>query len=198
MDDLPTIVIEQGIRPGHRGEVAALYWQAFQGKLAPVMRPETRALKFLRTAMDPSHAISAVSPDGKLLGVAGYKTIEGGFVGGGFGELCAVYGLFGGVWRGLILSVLDRPVGAGALLMDGLFVDAAARGQGVGTALLRAVKQKARVLGCSSVRLDVIDSNVRAKALYERQGFVARETSEAGLFRHIFGFRSSTRMVCEL
>ena len=66
------------------------------------------------------------------------------------------------------------------------------------TALLGAVKQKARALGATNVRLDVIDINTRARALYERQGFVARETSDAGLFAHVFGFRSSTRMICML
>ena len=105
---------------------------------------------------------------------------------------------FGGLWRGVVLSALDRPVEPGSLLMDGIFVSESARGQGIGTLLLDAIKRKARALGSSNVRLDVIDSNTRARALYMRQGFVAVETSETGLFRHVFGFRSSTRMICEL
>jgi ribosomal protein S18 acetylase RimI-like enzyme len=82
--------------------------------------------------------------------------------------------------------------------MDGIFVSASARGQGVGTMLLDAVRVKAIDFGLARIRLDVIDSNPRARALYERQGFVALETSETGLFRHVFGFRSSTRMNCQL
>ncbi|MBU2483536.1 MAG: GNAT family N-acetyltransferase [Alphaproteobacteria bacterium] len=194
----PTASIEQGLRPGHRREATALFWEAFKGKLAPVMQPEALALSFLENVVDPTHAISAVSEQGDLLGVAGFKTSSGGFVGGGMAQLCAAYGPVGGFWRGLVLSTLDRPVEAGSLLMDGIFVSAAARGQGVGTLLLAAVKRKARDLGATSVRLDVIDSNPRARALYEREGFVAQETSETGLFGHIFGFRSSTRMSCKL
>lgn len=192
------VLIEDGLRREHRDPAVDLFWEAFREKLAPVMKPEVRALSFLRTAVDPSHAISAISDQGELLGIAGFKTARGGFVGGGMRQLCGVYGLFGGLWRGLILSALDRPVESGSLLMDGIFVSEKARGQGVGTLLLDAIKRKARELGSTNVRLDVIDSNPRARALYLRQGFVAVETSETGLFRHIFGFRSSTRMICEL
>jgi len=198
MTPLPTPLVQQGFRPEHRAAAAELFWEAFREKLAPVMKPETQALTFLRTAVDPSHAISAISDQGALLGIAGFKTADGGFVGGGMRQLGEAYGLFGGLWRGVVLSALDRPVEPGSLLMDGIFVSESARGQGIGTLLLDAIKRKARALGSSNVRLDVIDSNTRARALYMRQGFVAVETSETGLFRHVFGFRSSTRMICEL
>lgn len=190
--------IEHGLRPEHREDAALLFWDAFKGKLGPVMQPEDRAIGYLSENIDAGHAISAISGAGALLGVVGYKTGQGGFVGGGLREFCSAYGWFGGLWRGLVLSTLDRPLEPGTLLMDGIFVAQAARGQGVGTVLLDAVKSRARQLGCSSVRLDVIDTNPRARALYERQGFVAVETSETGLFRHVFGFRSSTRMACAL
>ena len=193
-----SVLIEHGLRPEHRDAAVDLFWDAFKGKLAPVMRPEARALSFLRGAVDPAHAISAVSPGGDLLGIVGFKSLKGGFVGGGTRQLCATYGYVGGVWRGLVLSALDRPLETGSLQMDGLFVSPPARGQGVGTALLGAIKHKARELGATNVRLDVIDINTRARALYERQGFVARETSDAGLFGLLFGFRSSTRMICML
>lgn len=198
MTTSPTLLIRHGLRPEHRDKAVELFWEAFRGKLAPVLRPEALAFSFLRSAMDPSHAISAISAGGELLGIVGFKTVNGGFVGGGLRQLCAVYGPVGGIWRGLVLSVLDRPVEPGALLMDGMFVAVSARGQGVGTALIGAFKQKARDFGATSVRLDVIDVNPRARALYERQGFVALETSEIGVFRYVMGFQSSTRMICML
>ena len=198
MEPTSSILIEQGLRPAHRAAAAALFWEAFRDKLEAVMQPEVRALAFLRSAVDPAHAISAVAADGALMGIVGFKTRSGGFVGGGTRALCSAYGPIGGIWRGLVLSVLDRPVEPGSLMMDGIFVTDTARGQGVGTALLAAIKQKARDFGCTSVRLDVIDRNERARALYVRNGFVAQETSQTGLFGHIFGFQSSTRMICML
>ena len=175
-----------------------LFWEAFKGKLLTVMKPEEKALRFLDLVADPGHAISAISSDGTLIGVAGFKIKNGSFIGGSFKELCAAYGMIGGFWRGLVLSVLERPLQPGTLLMDGIFVGEAARGQGVGSALLSAIKEKAIVCGCSKVRLDVIDTNPRARALYERRGFIPESTSNTGPLRHIFGFRNATTMVCEV
>ncbi|MEM7613494.1 MAG: GNAT family N-acetyltransferase [Pseudomonadota bacterium] len=189
------LTLTDGFRPDQRGTATALFWEAFRGKLAPILRPEDKALRFLNRVADPSHTISATSGD-TLLGIAGYKTTQGAFIGGELSDLTAIYGRLGGLWRGLALTVLERNVAAGTLLMDGIMVGKDARGQGVGTALLDAIKAKARTLGCTSVRLDVIDTNPRARALYERQGFVAEGSTNLGPLRHIFGFRTATTMVC--
>ncbi|WP_166417276.1 GNAT family N-acetyltransferase [Cochlodiniinecator piscidefendens] len=76
----------------------------------------------------------------------------------------------------MVLSVLERPLDPDILLMDGIFVSPKARDMGIGTALLSAMKEKAAQLHYSSVRLDVIDINPRARGLYERQGFKASTT----------------------
>ncbi|QDT69496.1 putative acetyltransferase [Planctomycetes bacterium MalM25] len=47
----------------------------------------------------------------------------------------------------------------------------AARGCGVGRALLGAVEQYARELGCCKLTLEVLQNNTRAKVLYESFGF---------------------------
>ena len=79
--------------------------------------------------------------------------------------------------------------------MDGIAVHGDARGKGVGTALLEAIFDKARELDLTSVRLDVIDANPRARTLYERRGFVAGKEQSTGLFRHVFGFSNYTEMI---
>ena len=79
--------------------------------------------------------------------------------------------------------------------MDGIFVAPEARGQGVGTGLLDAVAAEAQRRGYAEVRLDVVEGNDRARALYEREGFRAVATQSTGVLRHVFGFRSATTMV---
>ena len=61
--------------------------------------------------------------------------------------------------------------------------------------MLEAIKTEAIARGQTQVRLDVIDSNHRARALYERQGFVAIGTECLSPMRHLFGFDHATRMV---
>ena len=187
--------IRNGFPPEARPEAARLFWQAFSNKLGRVMRPEARALRFLERVMDPDHAISAVTAEGALLGMAGFKTAEGALVGGGLADLAAAYGWFGAVWRGLLLECLEREHEPGRLLMDGVFVREDARGLGIGSALLDAIEDEAARRGLGEVRLDVIDVNPRARALYERKGFRATVTTHTGLLRPLFGFARATTMV---
>ena len=49
---------------------------------------------------------------------------------------------------------------------------AAWRGQGIGTALLRAVEAEARQRGACKLTLEVLSGNIRAAAVYAQAGFV--------------------------
>ncbi len=191
---MAALTISPGFSDAERPLAARLYWQAFKGKLGPVMRPTDRALSFFETILDPTFALVARDETGALLGLAGFKTSEGALTGGSLDDLCRTYGWIGGTWRGIVLSVLERELAPDTLLMDGIFVSEAARGRGVGTALLSAIKDEARKRNLSLVRLDVIDTNPRARALYEREGFAPSGTEHTGPFRHIFGFKTSTTM----
>ncbi|PHQ83374.1 MAG: N-acetyltransferase [Thalassobium sp.] len=192
------MIISSGFPERDRAQIAALYWEAFGQKLGRVMGPRDRALQFFEAVLDPAHAICAHTANGDLLGVAGFKTHTGALVGGGMGNLARVYGWVGAMWRVALLALLERDTENDRFLMDGIFVAPAARGQGVGTALLDAIADKARSRGHSEVRLDVIDTNPRARALYERQGFVAIKTQDLGVLRHVFRFDSATTMVRDL
>ena len=185
------------VRPGlaaHlRPAAAALFCEAFGDKLRLPLGDGARGVAFVERALDPAHAISAVDGAGRLLGVAGVKTHAGGLLRGRHADLAAVYGHLGGLWRGAALSLYDRPVEPGVLLMDGLFVASPARGRGVGTRLLAAVADRARQEGCGEVRLEVIDGN-RARTLYDRFGFRAAGRVEPGWLGPLLGFRGATTM----
>ncbi len=189
------MIVSKGIPDHDRAGATALYWEAFGAKLGRVMGPESKAQAFVARVLDPAHAICAHAADGTLLGVAGFKTAQGALVGGDFADMAAVYGKFGAAWRGVLLNMLERDNENQRFLMDGIFVAAQARGQGVGSALLTAVTAEAAARGFAEVRLDVIDSNPRARALYERQGFRAVGTQKMGPLGLLFGFRSATTMV---
>ena len=158
------------------------------------MKPETKAKTFIARVLDPTHAISAVGNDGSLLGVAGFKTHKGALVGGGFKDLWAVFGI-SSLWRAAFLHLLERDIENERFLMDGIFVNPLARGQGIGTALLSALYSEAARRGYKEIRLDVIDSNPRARALYEREGFRAGDVHELGILSLVFGFKQATTMV---
>ncbi|GAB2186342.1 GNAT family N-acetyltransferase [Roseibium sp. LAB1] len=188
------ISILAGFPEDQRPVAARLFWQAFSGKLGKVLAPEDKALRLVERILNPEFAISAVDEDGRLLGLAGYKTSDGALAGGSLADMTAVYGMFGGLWRGFLLDVLERKIEPDCLLMDGIFVAETARGQGIGGTLLKAIGEEARQRSLSRVRLDVIDTNPRAKALYERSGFKAVGEEKTGFLELLFGFSSATRM----
>lgn len=182
--------------PDHlRPEAARIYWQAFGPKLGRVMGPDARALGFLVQAIRSDHAIVALGPDGALLGLIGFRTTEGGFAEGTPEQWRAAYGLAGAAWRAGVLRLLLRDVDNDRFLIDGLCVADGARGQGVGTALIEAVATRSASLGYRELRLDVIDTNLRARALYERLGFRALHSERIGMLQHLFGFQSAVTMV---
>lgn len=188
--------IARGVRPEHTAAAAALYWDAFGAKLGKLLGPPERGRAFIERVLDPSHAISAIDDGGALLGLAGFKTAEGACVDGEFEDLVAVFGLASAVWRGALLAALERPVEPGRLLMDGIAVAPEARGRGVGTRLLDAIVDEAAARGADAVRLDVIDTNPRARALYARRGFEPVGTERTGwLYRRLLGFDSATTMI---
>lgn len=190
--------ISQGFSDAERGVIATLYWEAFATKLHVAMGPPERALAFITDNLNPEFALVARDDEGVVRGVAGFKTSKGALIGGDLRGLARHYGWFSTLWRAPLLSLVERDLAPDVLLMDGICVDRAARGMGLGTALLDAVKEIGREQGLTSLRLDVIDSNPRARALYERQGFIAAGTETLGPMKHIFGFESSTKMLCSL
>ena len=186
--------ISPGFADSERGVVARLFWEAFRGKLGRVMGPDAKAKRFFEDIMSPDFALVARSEGEQILGIAGFKTTDGALAGGSLSDLRRHYGWFGGIWRGLLLNTLERDLSRDVLLMDGIFVDQNARGRGVGSALLMAVREHAATEGLSRVRLDVIDQNPRAKSLYERVGFRETGKQSTGPLKWIFGFSTSTTM----
>lgn len=187
--------IVHGLPAGLRAEAAQLYWQAFGGKLGPVFGPDVRALAYLERAIRTDHVIALVGPEQELLGIAGYKTPAGSFSGDSLSDLRAAYGPFGAAWRSWVLALLSGEVDNDRFLVDGICVRLGQRGLGHGSRLLEALCEEARRRNYSYIRLDVIDTNWRARALYEREGFVAIKSDPIGLLRYVFGFASATTMV---
>jgi GNAT superfamily N-acetyltransferase len=71
-----------------------------------------------------------------------------------------------GIWRA-----------GGDCLLEDLFVDARARGAGLGRALVQATIDRARARSCRRVELDVNERNDRALRLYGSFGFSATANS---------------------
>lgn len=81
------------------------------------------------------------------------------------------------------LATFRIPTARRAWIED-VIVDEAARGLGVGGALTRAMIDRAEELGCKTVELTSRPSREAANRLYQREGFVVRDTN---VYRYTLG-----------
>lgn len=185
--------VRRGVPDGTETRVAELYWEAFGRKLGAALNPPDTARAFLAAHLHHDRGVVAVV-DGEVAGVAGYQLGERGLLGGGAGDVLSTYGAWRGLHRLALLALMERQPADGELVMDGIAVAAEHRGMGVGSLLLREVAAVAAEQSCRRVRLDVIDVNPRARALYERHGFVAVRTEQTPYLRRLMGFGAVTTM----
>ncbi|MFD9029719.1 GNAT family N-acetyltransferase [Streptomyces sp. NPDC059567] len=185
--------IRQEVPHGAERQVVEIYWEAFGRKLGPALDPPAKAKSFLSAHLHRDRGITALV-DGRVVGVAGYKLGGRGLTGGGARDVLSAYGHLAGLPRLALLALLDRTPAKGELLMDGIAVDPGQRGTGIGSLLLREIAAVAAANGCRRIRLDVIDVNPRARALYERHGFKAVHTERTPYLRRLLGFGAVTTM----
>jgi GNAT superfamily N-acetyltransferase len=75
--------------------------------------------------------------------------------------------------------------------LEDLFVDEAARGSGLGRAMVERVIERATLRGCGRVELDVDDANPSARGLYESLGFAEKNGGSGFMQRKLGALRDA-------
>ena len=112
----------------------------------------------------------------------------------GFGRLRTQLGFVGAVRAVIGLSMGQHRPEHGELYVDGVAVVPTAQGRGIGSRLLAEVALIAAEDGFRWVRLDVVDTNPRAQALYGRLGYEITNVQTFGYLRRFVGFGGMTSM----
>ncbi|MET9572949.1 GNAT family N-acetyltransferase [Streptomyces virginiae] len=187
------VVVRRGLPAGAERRAAEMYWDAFGRKLGPALNPPDKAVPFIAAHLNADRAVCALL-DGQLVGLAGYQLGGRALTGGSACAVLHAYGHLRGLPRLLLLALFERHAAPGQLVMDGIAVDPGMRGRGVGSLLIEEVAAVAAEQHCREIRLDVIDTNPRARALYERRGFTATRTERTPYLRGLLGFGAVTTM----
>ncbi|WHT19967.1 GNAT family N-acetyltransferase [Crossiella sp. CA-258035] len=189
---MAVVTLRRGVPSGTEWQAARLYWAAFGRKLGPALNPPEVAVRFLAEQLNADRAVCALR-EGQLVGLAGYQLDGRAFISGSGRAVLRYYGLRGW-WRLPLLALFTRRPAPEQLVMDGIAVEESARGLGIGSLLIEEVVAVAAEHDREQVRLDVIDTNPRARALYERRGFTAVRTQRTPYLRGLLGFSAVTTM----
>lgn len=190
-----------GIRPEHKEEAARLYAIAFQTKFLKILGRPEEVTQLLKEGINIQRAISAISADNELIGITGFQLDNTSLTDIKFKDFVAKYGIIKGTFKYVILAVLfhRKPDNKSQLLMDGIVVKEGNRGRGIGKQLFMELEKFSNQSKMTSIKLDVIDENPKAKKLYESIGFVPTKYSKTPQFIYkLIGVGGVTTMVKEL
>lgn len=195
-----SIQIQKGISRDQLPKVVALFDEVFEKKMSLAI-PDVEARRQFFAEIFSAQACIAALRDGDVVGAAGFQNAAEAFSGGLTGRgvpwetIRRHFGFFDAIRASFFFGLYTREVSDCTLLMDGIFVDEQARGQGVGRMLLESIIAYAAEQGYKKVQLGVIDTNPRAKALYEKVGFVSAGRKSVACLRWLLGFSGYYVMV---
>ncbi len=179
-----------------RASAITLYFNALSEKLEPILGNDERAKEALGSHLATDKCLVAVC-DQKLAGILGLQDNKGGFINPTLNTMVKLYGIPGGFLRMSGLAMLHHRTASDELYVDGVAVADEMRGKGIGSQLFDRLERIAAKKSVRQISLEVIDTNQRARALYEHLGFVATTEQSIwplNLFLN-FPFKSATLMV---
>jgi len=176
---------------------ARLYTDALKDKLVPTLGDKAHLV--LCKNLAPEYCLAAIYSQ-KLAGVLAVQTGQGSFWQPTLKSFIEEYGLIGGLFRFSGLYPLHHAIKDDEWYIDGIAVAKRMRGKGIGSGLLALLESIAIKRGIGKLSIGVVDTNPRARALYERLGFVKVKKSRLWPLNHIYGFpfESATEMVKNL
>ena len=180
---------------------AHLYAKAFEGKFSSILGNHQRVTNLFSSGINTERGISAISTENELLGLVGFHYQDTSLVDIQLKDFTREYGFIAGMIKAAAIAILfhRKPDDPFQLLMDGIAVREESRGQGIGKRLFEELEHLTHSKQLTSIKLDVIDANPKAKRLYENIGFAAvKHQTVPNLLARWIGVRGVTTMIKRL
>lgn len=193
------ITLTDKLNESQKMQASTIVFDGFQKKLASVWlydNDKERMLPCLKACLQFDSGLYALHGD-QVLGVVGINTGHA-FVAPRYKVLKLTYGRWGALWRSFQNFLIFRCFASfkhEAMHIDLLATAKEARGTGIGTKLLEAAFERAKEQHIEKISITVVDTNPRARQLYERLGFVHVETKDYGKNTASMGFSKESKLV---
>ena len=170
MSNTVSIQIQSGIPEQQRITVATIFYESFQDKFARLFGDHRKAIQLISLIIREDRILSALI-DGQVVGFAGLHYKGKHFLKFQITEIVRIYRLIALRVMLYFLITSFNVLNTNQLHLEVLAVNEHYRNHGIGTKLLHSTIAFAQQQGLSQIRLEVVNTNPKAKKLYERIGF---------------------------
>ena len=183
-----SIRLQWGLPDNLRLPAATLIYDTFITKFRYTLGPREKGIRFIANSFQPKYGLVAFSDD-EFVGLAGARSNEGELIEVKFKRWARTYHV-----RTLRSFLIGFPFWfekrtPGVLTVTNISVKETARGKGIGTKVIQEFLCYGTAHKYRAVNLEVINSNVRAKRLYEQMGFTTTGYSSIPIpWNHLLGF----------
>ena len=193
-----TVKLQWGVPEALHLIVATLIYDSFETKFRYTLCPRKKGISFIADSIQGEYGLVAIQ-ESKVVGIGGARTDQGELLQIRFStwirtyHIQAIRSFFIGFpfWH-------ERHI-SGTLTLTSLSVKEEARGQGIGTKIIKEFIHYGSANGFHTLNLEVVNSNPRAKALYDRLGFTTQKyTSIPRPWSFFLGFTGVYEMVYSL
>lgn len=176
-------------------EAAQILYDAFKLKFIHAWlhnKSEGKTFLFLEEGLSFEYGIFAIQNE-RVIGLLGLDLGKGKrFLNFPFHTFLSTYGFLGGIIRYLIHFLetifINSPANKMQSRVYPLAVSPDYRGKGVGSKLLTAFEEHSKELRNKTIALEVVDTNPRAKMLYEKEGYITKKYIWTAIFTKKAGF----------
>ena len=179
------IEIADSINKNQRIRAIEILYDAFEQKIRALIKSKEKALAIYNKSLKNDQVFYALL-DGNVVGLIGLQYKNKTFLEFKYRDLRKYFNPLQSYFIYRIYKLTSPKIKDDVLRIDSIAVDKSFRNLGIGTQLINKVFEFAKNKGFKEVILEVINTNPKAKGLYERIGF-----KEKKIVRYYFLTRSA-------
>jgi len=191
-----SFIIHDKIIPEEEQIVSEILYESFKKSMNVFIKTKDQGKRIISKSMNSNMGFYAYNENKELVGVIGAELRSRNFLTISFSTLKYEFNLLKAIILYFILKIEpvtiknDIEVYIKAIAVKNDF-----RSKGIGKSLINYFTKYYEDLGYTIVSLDVNDSNIRAKALYESLGFQTKKYYKYGLLTKRLGFTGVYHMI---
>jgi len=191
------IEIADSINKNQRIRAIEILYYAFEQKIRALIKSKEKALAIYNKSLKNDQVFYALL-DGNVVGLIGLQYGNKTFLELKYRDLRKYFSPLKSYFIYRIYKLTSPKIKDDVLRIDSIAVDKSFRSLGIGTQLINKVFEFAKNKGFKEIILEVINTNPKAKTLYERIGFKEKKIVRYYFLTRSAGFSSEYLMSYKL